>query len=191
MPEFSEPTPEQYQDAVVDFYFGITGGYVERCVWRAYRDLCRTLHGVKDYPGAYSEAAELLAGCMLSLPESRAADFDGFHRELALQLCQLYRSHRYERFTIGHSQKWINMTLKYIYVLGENRVPRFRHLYSVAHAPIDGIMIERLRHYGAPELKTVWSKLSNYDEYMSYQEWIRKRFPDSAPLAVEFHLYTS
>jgi hypothetical protein len=33
-----------------------------------------------------------------------------------------------------------------------------------------------------------WSRL-DYKDYFGVQEWIRQRFPDAAPLAVEFHLW--
>ncbi len=80
------------------------------------------------------------------------------------------------------------MTFKYIYVLGENRILGYRDLYQLCHVPFDNILIKRLGKYGFPRLSKSWSRLDDYDEYLSHQEWIRRRF-SLVPLDVEFILW--
>jgi hypothetical protein len=36
----------------------------------------------------------------------------------------------------------------YIYVMGETRVPGFRHLYDLCHIPLDNNLMAALREYG-------------------------------------------
>jgi hypothetical protein len=81
------------------------------------------------------------------------------------------------------------MAFKYVHVFGEERLPGFERLYRFGHVPMDRIMLARLRPYGAPRLSAAWSRIQDYAEYMHFQQWIRHQFPDSAPLAVEFHLW--
>ena len=92
------------------------------------------------------------------------------------------------RSEFGHAQKWLNMTFKYIYTMGEQRLPDFGHLYGLCHVPLDNILIDALRRYDFPPLPCKWSKLADYDIYLDRQLWVRKRFP-LAPLDVEFRLW--
>jgi hypothetical protein len=63
---------------------------------------------------------------------------------------------------LGHAQKWLNMTFKYIYVMGEQRVSSFGHLYDLCHVPLDNILIEALRKEGFQPLACPWSRLKDY-----------------------------
>ncbi len=86
-----------------------------------------------------------------------------------------------EDFTIGQAQKWVNMTLKYLWLL--NALPTgVKPEYL--HVPIDSYIIEIAydnknkfeNALGLLEDKPPksWSKLSEYDEYFEIQEAIRK-----------------
>jgi hypothetical protein len=81
------------------------------------------------------------------------------------------------------------MTLKYVYVYGEDDLPGFLELYGLAHIPIDNIILSALRRFDPPVIKSRWSRLRDYDEYHRFQVWVRERFKGSVPLAVEFHLW--
>ena len=80
------------------------------------------------------------------------------------------------------------MTFKYIYVMGEQRLPGFGHLYDLCHVPLDNILIDALLPYDFQPLPCAWSKLKNYDIYLDRQRWVRSRF-QLAPLDVEFLLW--
>lgn len=86
-----------------------------------------------------------------------------------------------EKFTIGQAQKWVNMTLKYLWLL--NALPTgIKPEYL--HVPIDSYIIEiaydnKNKFENALGLleekpKKSWSKLSEYEEYFKIQEAIRK-----------------
>jgi hypothetical protein len=101
---------------------------------------------------------------------------------------RLYDKRGYGRFYVGQAQKWLNMTLKYIYVMGDERVPSYDRFYGFGHVPIDNVIIGRFQEY-KPRRLGAWSRLNDYEEYLGYQQWIRETWPDSAPFAVEFNLW--
>lgn len=85
-----------------------------------------------------------------------------------------------ESFTIGQAQKWVNMTLKYLWLL--NALPTgVKPEYL--HVPIDSYIIEiaydnknKFENALGLEKKPEesWSKLPEYEEYFEIQEAIRE-----------------
>jgi hypothetical protein len=61
--------------------------------------------------------------------------FDEWHRSACLELATIYNDGGCPSFFVGQAQKWLNMTFKYIYVLGDERIPGFGHLYDLCHVP--------------------------------------------------------
>jgi hypothetical protein len=86
-------------------------------------------------------------------------DFDEWHRGACERLAAIYGERGYKSFFVGHAQKWLNMTFKYIYVMGEQRLPGFGHLYDLCHMPLDNILMDSLRRYDFPGLPCAWSRL--------------------------------
>jgi len=114
--------------------------------------------------------------------------FDQWHQAACQQISAIYKEYNHQLF-VGQTQKWLNMIFKYIFTLGENRLPGFGDVYQFCHVPLDNVLIDQLTKYGFPRLKCAWSRLNNYDEYLSHQLWIRQRFAPLAPLDVEFRLW--
>jgi hypothetical protein len=179
-----------FEDSLVAFYFGREGDYLEMCMSRGYRDMQRTLSGIyrhknrKELRAAANKALRELLEQAKSL--STAAEFDSWHRKACERLCFVYREYGFEGFTAGHAQKWINMSLKYVYVMN-GRVSGFDRLYEYCHVPFDNILIEALKGHGFEAPMEVWSKL-DYDTYAGKQAWIRQHFR-LCPLDVEFKLW--
>ena len=77
-------------------------------------------------------------------------------------------------FKVGHSQKLINMLLKYYWCMGwlKMRPP---------HCPVDRIILEKtgVKRYGKTP---AWTKIDNIGDYKSYVEDIRK-FANSQNIA--------
>jgi hypothetical protein len=195
METFQIPTQAEQNDFLLRLYFG-RASPVRGCVDRAYLDFSRTLHGIArpDAAALRAEAGELVQSWLAKLPalslEPSQDIFDVSHRSLCEQLCALYARHGLESFAVGQGQKWLNMALKYVYVFGEDRLPGFSGLYRFGHVPLDNIILDRLAPLGSPRLSSgSWSRLCDYDEYLHFQHWIRDKFTDSAPLAVEFRLW--
>ena len=195
MQTFQIPTQAEQNRFLLRLYFGMASP-LRACVDRAYLDFSRTLHGIgrPDAAALRTEAGQLVQSWLARLPglspDPNQNIFDASHRNLCEQLRTLYARHEFESFAVGQAQKWLNMALKYVYVFGEEWLPGFSGLYRFAHVPLDSIILDRLARLGAPRLSSEsWSRLRDYDEYLGFQHWIREKFPDSAPLSVEFHLW--
>jgi len=167
------------------------------CSREAYKDFQRTLRGVGKadvFPQATEarqRAEEALIQMITSIRDVNAiaqTDFDEWHRKACALLAATYRDFGFPTFRVGQAQKWLNMTFKYIYTMGEQRLPGFGHLYEFCHVPLDNILIDALRCYDFPPLPCKWSKLTDYDTYLDRQLWVRRRFA-LAPLDVEFRLW--
>ncbi len=193
---FPVPTRAEQCDFLLRLYFGANSDPLGACVHRAYLDLNRTIHGLSRLPGVAElreRASRQVRSVLVALAGSESGSsqnaFDAWHRDACERLCATYAKHGFPQFGIGQAQKWLNMAFKYVHVFGEKHVPGFARLYAFGHVPLDNIMLDRLRQYGAPRLSGPWSRLRDYREYLDFQHWIRQRFPDSTPLAVEFHLW--
>jgi hypothetical protein len=184
----------------VEFLFHLKFGRADpllACLGQAYLDFKRTLRGVgkRDiFPRAEEarrQADDALNQMFASIRDMNTAtqkNFDGWHREACERLAAIYGERGYTSFYLGQAQKWLNMTFKYIYVMGEQRLPGFHHLYDLCHVPLDKILIAALVPYNFQPLPCAWSKLDDYDIYLDRQHWVRSHFR-LVPLDVEFFLW--
>jgi hypothetical protein len=183
---------------VTYFYFGeLEEEPLKNCINKAYGDLKRTLRGIatsRNRQATRDAANSLILSALHEVCRFSAnidqSTFDDWHRRTCTGLCTNYHANGYKDFRIGHAQKWLNMSLKYAFVLAPviatEHSRNFEHLYSFCHVPFDSIVIERLELEGFKYFP--WSKLEKYEEYLSYQNWIRERF-HIAPLELECHLW--
>ena len=98
-----------------------------------------------------------------------------------------------DSFTYGLAQKWVNMTLKYLGLLGmlpEGLTPKSLHV------PIDSFILEELKEESKIDgiekdgdtykYKTKpWSQLKKYDDYMEIQNAIRQIAGNTEPIEWE------
>lgn len=91
-----------------------------------------------------------------------------------------------EKFTVGQAQKWVNMTLKYLWLL--DALPDNIDENDL-HIPIDSYIIEIAydnknkfdNALGLEEKpKESWSKLSEYEDYFGIQKEIREAIKTNA-----------
>ncbi len=74
---------------------------------------------------------------------------------------------------LSHAQKWVNMTMKYLCVFKDEQAIA---MLPYLHAPLDNYIFQ-----AAKDLLDLdppchaWSKLANYQDYISYQTTIRER----------------
>lgn len=176
------------EDFLVAIHFG-KKDMLARCVSLAYRDLQRTIRGVSKFDK--SAIPELVRHL---LEEARAAEsqesFDRWHERACDQIVMAFRQIGYEKFTVGQAQKWLNMALKYVFVLG-NRVPGFEHLHPYCHVPLDQFLMSQAAKHGFRLLPgtAAWSTLTDYQVYMDRQRWFRTTFGEVPPLVTEFRLW--
>jgi hypothetical protein len=184
-----------YEDYLLRLAFGsnVESDPLSVCVDTAYLDFNRTLHGISKLKNAeklHGDAVDVLTKSLAELKEMLKVSidqttFDNWHEATCAKLISVYTgSHPVYG---GQAQKWVNMILKYIYTLGEERISGFEAAYPYCHAPLDTKVIDGLAKYDFPALSCAWSRL-DYHEYFERQKWIRNRFT-LVPLEVEFPLW--
>ena len=165
-----------------DFY---VDDIITLAMTKAYRDLMRTIRGFFHNPEhdiIIRNARETLHAsivAMLSAGIHSQTEFDELHRAACYDLISSFRG---QTFTVGQAQKWINMTFKYLHLLD---YPEVQKVYEYCHVPIDSYMLN-ITNYA---MGKAWSKLSDYGEYIEYQEWFRNKYPNEIPLDKEFYLW--
>ena len=194
--QFLTPTREEYFDFLIRCYFGEGDNPLKMAIDRAYLDLNRTLHGFANHRGADSVrdgAHKLMISMLKRLQRKRVSQisFDKWHFKSCEALRNYFWQGGFRKFSYGQSQKWINMTLKYIFTMGEKRLPGYATCYPFAHIPIDNIFIDSLQEYKKVKLPAAWSRMDDYGVYLQLQKEFRSIFPDSIPLDVEFRLWIS
>jgi hypothetical protein len=134
------PSREEHFDFLVRCYFGEGRDLLRLCIHRAYLDFARTLHGFADHKGddrlrqgGYDSVFELLVGLRKRKIRSQL-EFDKWHEAACAQLQQQYRDGRFKDFSVGQAKKWLNMSLKYLFTVGEDRLPGFAHLSIRAYS---------------------------------------------------------
>ena len=111
--------------------------------------------------------------------------FDIWHYETCRMIRKLYEEAEI-KFSWGQAQKWLNMTIKYLYIIGGCPID---DVFPLCHIPVDEYVIRIAeKELYIPIPKNKWSKWS-YFQYMAYQGALRSRILDRynlAPLRWEF-----
>ena len=177
-------------DFLMVIYFGVITDPFEAAAFRAYRDFNRTLRfdgKNADIRLSLRKKATDILQLRISLldPEMirTQGDFDLWHKESCEKIRQIYREEKVE-FSWGQAQKWLNMTIKYLYIVGSND---FTGIFQFCHVPIDNFIFQIAeKELGIPRLKMAWSRCDDYNEYMAYQKELRSRIKGYDPLRWEF-----
>lgn len=109
-----------------------------------------------------------------------ASNYEEWHKNTCEELCKKYSevclNENEPFFTYGNAQKWVNMTMKYLWLL--DRLPEGLTAKSL-HVPIDSFILEKLREENVDEIRRdgdtykykgkSWSQLDDYDVYLDIQ----------------------
>lgn len=172
-------------------YFGAITDPYEAASFRAYRDFNRTLRFGDMADEARidlrKQATEILRERISNIAEEThmtQETFDTWHKETCGLIRQPYVKAGIE-FSWGQAQKWLNMTIKYLYIVG---TCTFDGVFQFCHIPVDNYVFEIAhKELGVPVPKVRWSRWSDYDsQYMTYQKELRSRIKDCDPLRWEF-----
>ena len=185
-------TPDQVRDYMFQVYFGDYRDPFKAAVKRAYLDFNRTLHdfGTNERrQETYAQAEQRLITQLQSMLTDEIANqeqYDKWHRDCCDQLIETFRSVGQHKMYYGQAQKWINMALKYLFVLDRELTSRN---YRYFHIPIDNIVLKKLASMNEPPvLTTAWSRLDSYEEYLKFQARYRSAFA-GIPMDNEFTLW--
>lgn len=111
-------------------------------------------------------------------------NFEIWHKEACRLIIEKYEKYRIE-LTYGQAQKWVNMTIKYLYILNEHT---FDNVFDFLHIPVDNYIFKAVKEkLGIDNPDNPWSKL-NETEYLKYQNAIREELREKGklPLRWEF-----
>ena len=165
--------------------FNETKDTMEAACIRAYRDMCRTIRRTDGYKfsalSANTKIAMRIAVSQtikkrLSRMEITNLDqnyFDNWHKKTCETIKNVFAKKIGNgwKLSYGQAQKWLNMTLKYLYVLSYNFTP---NQLACFHAPLDSYIFEVAQNQlSIRKPSKDWSKM-DYKEYMDYQRKIRE-----------------
>ena len=201
----------------------------ERCSHFAYRDMCRTIPFAENYKEEKSKGAQENKRIARSKQEKREEvtrmlreqieawmasppvlqeQFDRAHSRLCNDIIALYENTTQQdnpahSLFFGQAQKWVNMTLKNLYVYSMSNPAATLSLAALVpfmHIPLDSIIIDIAADekrcyvdpsdltYGVKKPDVAWSKLSE-EKYNDYQSRliasIRAHSGEDAPILWE------
>jgi hypothetical protein len=178
--------------------FGPSRGSFRRYTTRAYLDLARTLRTVEK--SSRDLRVERCKDILLSRLELLKRDaswsmsqdsFDTWHEVTCSALRTEFGA---SEMHYGQAQKWVNMTLKYVFTMGAvgiEDIEMIERAYAWAHMPIDRIIITQIKAFGFPasSLPTgPWSKIGK-DEYLKLQKDLQGYFEGECLMDTEFRLW--
>jgi hypothetical protein len=182
-------TKEDIENFWIRVYFHGAKDLLGASVDRAYRDFNRTLHGIakNQLTDSYHDLREVMIGIVKDLMTRKfnsQNQFDKWHQEMCDKLKAEFKLKRNHVINVGQAQKWINMTLKYLFALGD-RVNGVSENYRYFHIPVDNIILKKLDF----KFKKTWSRIDDYEDYLNFQIKVRQKYLDEIPMDVEFRLY--
>lgn len=176
------------------------------CAKKAYNDLCRTLTYKDDYKDSSNEPKKIkykkiknkekriyricveLAdeiyhdGNINTTPEelfSVLVDKNDCYNVCITALSNILKVKNEKEFHYGQAQKWVNMTLKYLYLLGIVKND------AGLHIPIDSYILDALSEEGIEAPKTVWSQFC-CKEYYDLQKPINDMLNEKSTLPMKW-----
>lgn len=160
---------------------------------RAYRDVNRTMHGVGSIQtkGKYNELRNFVNNIINETIHTsfNQNSFDDWHLKKCDDLKTEFKRVLNYNISYGQAQKWINMSLKYMFAVGSDIINGIDRNYEYFHIPLDNIIQDKLTIYNIKKIDTRWSRIDNYQTYFQYQVQVRNTFHGEIPLDVEFRLF--
>lgn len=168
---------------------------ISQAAERAYRDMCRTIDflDIKDQ----SLRSKLENDGINKIKEHinkkdfcSQNDYDTWFRSLSDELKKVYQKQGV-KLSLGQTQKWINMTMKYLLCFDNQKVRGREYLL---HVPIDKIVVEAASELVPTDKLLPWSDIDDYKLYSDFQNNLRtaileKQLAES-PIIWEFNAWS-
>lgn len=106
----------------------------------------------------YNEVAQELEKAIKKLLNDNSNSYEQWHKDICKELVECYEkvtsNNKNPAFSYGNAQKWVNMTMKYLYILSEifhdfnkdhnfeNYYDIIKKLYKELQVPVDSFIIE-------------------------------------------------
>ena len=178
-------------------YFGDLSNPIQAASKRAYRDMNRTIRFNElstdeirlELREKVNNIFEIEIKKLTENNITSQEEFDLWHCKVCGNIKDLYEDNDI-KFTYGQAQKWVNMTIKYLYILNEHT---FDNVFDFLHIPVDNYIFKAVKEkLGIDKPKNPWSKLDE-TEYLNYQNDIRKKLKEEekyiSPLDWEFKIW--
>lgn len=187
-------TNKDFENFWIRCYLGTSTKVIESSIKRAYLDFNRTVPGIRMTESRekyliFEDFFKDLINQITSRKLENQESYDSWHRDKCQELILLAIEQHNKKFYIGQAQKWINMTLKYLAALGNDRVKDIILNYPLFHIPIDNVIQSRLSEMGIPKFDIAWSQIDDYQDYLKYQKLVRGKFVGQIPMDIEFRLF--
>ena len=175
-------------------YFGAESSLYSAAANRAYLDMNRTIrfNGLdeKKRKELHDFVCDLLKMGIKKVeanPPRSQGQYDAWH----CSTCKLIQKEYTDVgicFFIGQSQKWLNMTMKYLYIIG---ACDFDGYFEFLHIPLDNYIFDiSKRELAVSRPERAWSRMENYEEeYLAYEKKLREAIKGMAPLRWEFRAW--
>lgn len=171
----------------IRLYFDDKEGFYHAGIRRAFLDFCRTLKILNaNRENVKQDAKVYLFERLCELNKNKLADqreFDDFHKTSCDQLILIW-----SQLKIGQAQKWINMTLKYWLLFGDERITGIETNAQYFHIPVDSYVQKEMIKEKSPK---AWSTINDYDVYMKYQHEHRLKQTGNYPIIDEFIFFNT
>ena len=198
-----------------------------RCSNFAYRDMCRTITYAPEYnenrtsssieKNAIAQKKRILRDTLTNIIKEQVnnwiknkslskGQFDNDHKCLCDKIIEVYKgttdqSAPSNSLYFGQAQKWVNMTLKnlYVYSKSNNTSLSLNSIIEYFHVPIDNVILDIAsdaktcyidapnRKYNVIKPSKAWSKW-NYEEYKDYQENLEKSIKPQGDVPIIWEL---
>ena len=168
---------------------------IDLAIKRAYRDMNRTLRTKEhqaEWDSLKEDVTKLINDCVkrFVVIEDGRDSYDKWFNELIISMVnsQIDVDGIILKYKYGQAQKWVNMTMKYLFIAD---VPGIADAFYFCHVPIDTYIInaaEEQLNLKRPALP--WSQMDDYKEYAAYEKQIRMRLGNVAPLEWELKTWT-
>lgn len=154
---------EKANDFLIFCYFGSRGNDIDSVINRAYVDMAsHTMATFKNVNDKW-KCRWLASGVIKKAIEVIDKPYDEWHSDTCKNIISKYPDNV---LSYGQAQKWLNMTVKYVYVL--KLLGKFENQYkyisdehvSEFHVPLDSYILENI----LGDKSTVWSKMDG-DKY--------------------------
>lgn len=175
-------------------YFGAEISPYSAAANRAYLDMNRTIrfNGLdekkrKELHDFVCDFLKIGIKKLEASPPRSQGQYDTWH----CSTCELIQKEYTDAgicFFIGQSQKWLNMTMKYLYIIG---ACDFDGYFEFLHIPLDNYIFDiSKREIAVSRPERAWSRMENYEEeYLAYEKKLREAIGDVAPLRWEFQAW--
>lgn len=148
-----------------------TSAALDICEDLAYRDFCRTIR----FSGEHNKFKDSVKAVITQnidglISVHSQKDFDQKHKNLCEKIIETANFQKVlaADFTYGQAQKWLNMTLKYMLLMGFWN-DKLQPIIGFLHVPVDNyITTAAKKNFGISITSKAWSKWDR-DEYIDFQ----------------------